>query len=225
MDDEMGPVSPRGTGWRPVPSPAADPAAELLEGGADPAELQDVHFDPDLEREPLPPPPMGPQREMLRGQARAVSQRFQHFGDSPEEVLTFRLERYDERGDRQQPVLVELRGRQFEGALHEGDHVSVSGSWRDGRLCAERIHNETTNSQMRAKQFPGLWVAAVVVVVMLAVVGVGFALFQNASDDSRRDAELQFEEERSEMEERSREALQGACEEARSRGLDPSGCD
>ncbi|WP_189602548.1 hypothetical protein [Streptomyces lateritius] len=95
----------------------------------------------------------------------------------PEVVWTFRVERFDQMGNRVQLVPVEMRGRRFEGSVSDGDWVRARGRIRNGTLHATRITNVTTGAVVRARRvskvmiFLGIlallaWIAWMVFVVM-----------------------------------------------------------
>src|SRR5207249_1610816 len=56
-----------------------------------------------------------------------------------DQVLTFRIEHYDQLGNRRDPVVVEMRGRSISGQIADGDEVEVGGRWRRGVLQATKI--------------------------------------------------------------------------------------
>src|SRR3712207_645850 len=66
----------------------------------------------------------------VRGTARMVSIRSEPGQNASTQVMTFRVERYDQHGDRLPPALVEIRGYSLEGNLSDGEEVAVSGTWR-----------------------------------------------------------------------------------------------
>ena len=88
-------------------------------------------------------------------------------------ILTFRLERFDNDGNRLQPIPIEMRGRSFEGALADGDWVEVSGGWRDGTLRAKRVQDLTTGAVIRARS--KLFTRALPFLVFLLVALVALA--------------------------------------------------
>ncbi|MDQ4096675.1 MAG: hypothetical protein M3144_02235, partial [Actinomycetota bacterium] len=165
----------------------------------------------------------------VRGEARAVRQRSERFGETMREVWTFRVERYDDRGNRRAPVPVEMRGLQFDGAINEGDRVAVSGRWRDGTLVASRVQNETTNSVVRARSYRTAMIAvsavlAALVVVMIAV-GVMVSKREGRAQDERRQRlEQQIEQNRQEFERRVEQDLRAFCDQARRGGFTPPDC-
>jgi hypothetical protein len=71
-------------------------------------------------------------------------------GPTTLQVLTFRLERYDPRGDRVPPVAVQMRGPSIHGGLSEGEHACAAGSYRSGTIHADRIINRTTGAVITA---------------------------------------------------------------------------
>jgi hypothetical protein len=113
---------------------------------------------------------------VIAGQARGIQSRTESSANG--EAMTiwaFRIERYDSAGNRLRPVAVEMRGRGFQGSLHEGDDVRVSGTWKDGTLRSQRIDNLTTHALVRAKPFP--WKPLLVFLTIVLIVVIAFAVF------------------------------------------------
>jgi hypothetical protein len=86
-------------------------------------------------------------RATIRGLARSVELR----RVDGEDVMVFRVDRYDPDGNRLRPVGVEVfhhRG----GQISDGEEVSASGRWHDGTLRAEKVVNVTTGAQIRGRR-------------------------------------------------------------------------
>jgi hypothetical protein len=81
---------------------------------------------------------------IVRGVAKEIKTR-RHQNDYT--VLSFRVDRYDQAGNRIQPVGVELIGYRS-GQLSEGEQVEVVGHWKRGTLRAHRVVNLTTNAEI-----------------------------------------------------------------------------
>jgi hypothetical protein len=64
------------------------------------------------------------------------------------QIVNFRLERYDGRGNRLQPVPVEMRGITVTGHVAEGERVQLSGKFFNGILYAKRLTNLTTGGAL-----------------------------------------------------------------------------
>lgn len=92
--------------------------------------------------------------EGVRGIARAVDLR--HEQNRKNDLLTFRVDRYDASGNRLPPVPVELRGLAISGKVSDGEEVLVSGTWRRGTLRASRIVNVSTGADIHQETFFGL---------------------------------------------------------------------
>jgi hypothetical protein len=142
------------TGWQPPPGPAPAQPPGPPSGG---------------------PSYGGPGR--ILGEARGVQARSEQdplVSQRQLTVVSFRVERYDEAGNRLAPVAVQMRGQTFEGAVSEGDWVEVTGGKvRDGTVQVDRVRNLTTNVVVRAKgadHSPIYWI--VVGVMVLIVAGV-----------------------------------------------------
>lgn len=61
-----------------------------------------------------------------------------------EQVISFRLERWDDGGEQLPPLSVEMRGYFLSGGLTAGERVEVRGHVRGGVLVASRVHSLTT---------------------------------------------------------------------------------
>jgi hypothetical protein len=86
------------------------------------------------------------------------------------QVLTFRLERYDPRGDRLPPVAVQMRGPSIRGGLGEGEHACASGSYHSGTIHADRVINRTTGAVITASPATSTPVRIGLVVTAIAAV-------------------------------------------------------
>lgn len=93
---------------------------------------------------------------VIWGEATAVQQRSLGH-ETPMEILTFRVQRYDSAGNRLTPVPVELGGGlqwgggRISGQVSDGDKVEVHGQWRGGNLRAEKIINHTTGAHVEGR--------------------------------------------------------------------------
>jgi hypothetical protein len=150
--------SPVGRGWRPgeSSSPDAKPVPPTV----------DARFDG------APPDPVT--ANVFVGVARAVHERSEGTSNPPRIVWTFRLERYDQAGNRLQPIPVEMRGRSFEGAISDGDTVEVRGRWHQGTtLRPQRAANLTTGAVVATKGYGKAWIPlAVLFVVGLVLLAI-----------------------------------------------------
>lgn len=93
-----------------------------------------------------------------RGRARAVGtvaslkQRTEMHRRFPTaQIVNFRLERYDRRGGRLQPIPVEMRGITITGNVADGERVQVEGRFHDGTLYAKSVANVTTGGGLTTK--------------------------------------------------------------------------
>lgn len=80
----------------------------------------------------------------VRGVARNVQVR--RTGQESD-VLAFRVDRYDQSGNRLAAVAVELLGYRG-GHLGDGEEVEVTGRWSRGTLRAKKIINVSTNAEL-----------------------------------------------------------------------------
>ncbi|MFF8352970.1 hypothetical protein ACF063_05915 [Streptomyces chartreusis] len=106
------------------------------------------------------------------------------------EIWTFRLERYDDAGQRIMLIPVEMRGTGFEGSVHDGDWVRTRGRIRGGTLHVKSLDNVTTGADVQTKRTSKIvWVFVVLFFcAILAFMGwVAFDLFfgEPASDPGR----------------------------------------
>jgi hypothetical protein len=89
----------------------------------------------------LPPEP-------LRGEARGVQIRSEPRPNGSIDILTFRVERFDQQGDRLAPIPVEMEGT-IRGVLNEGDKVEINADWKAGQtLAPKRFRNLTTGGEV-----------------------------------------------------------------------------
>jgi hypothetical protein len=66
-------------------------------------------------------------------------------------VWSFQLERYSETEDRLPPIPVEMRGKNFSGAINEGNFVKLyERSWNSGAVRTTRVYNVTSNEDVIA---------------------------------------------------------------------------
>ena len=155
-----------------------------------------------------------------------MQQRTESLGESgSRSIWTFRLERYDARGNRLRPVQVEMRGLAFEGSLSDGDSVRVTGRWHNGAVRAKAVENLTTGSLVKSKSYKGAMIAALIVFLIIAGLFAWFAI--NASNDFERgqqDFQEQVDQSNQEFQQQEEEARQQFCEEAANAGLTPANC-
>lgn len=96
-------------------------------------------------------PPSGIKRGGITGEVRDFRERTDMEGVSVFTTWAFRLERYDEAGNRLPPVPVEMRGLKFTGSISEGDWVFVRGSWTPGKpMHVPSVENLTTGTTVAA---------------------------------------------------------------------------
>lgn len=89
--------------------------------------------------------------------------------ESFQTVWTFRVERFDEAGNRVLFVPVEMRGRSFRGALADGDWVRLAGTAKAGTIVTSEVTNLTIGASVVAEPVPSYRWAY--------VVGIFFACF------------------------------------------------
>lgn len=114
------------------------------------------------------------------GEVRGIQQRSKSGRrGKPLEVWTFRIERYDQGGNRLPPVPVQMVGRSFRGILNEGDWVAVSGRRRGGTMFARKAEDQTTGAVFAAEShFPwAVITTAAGIMVLLAIAALAFNWF------------------------------------------------
>jgi hypothetical protein len=123
----------------------------------------------------------GRRRRGIVGEARAVQRRMEDAGSCNVEVLSFRIERYDENGNRLPPVPVQIKGASFVGTIQEGDQVQLKERWKPGRIVqVKRIQNLTTQNTVTAKgQGVGPWMGLILFVLFVACVVAFFIAASN----------------------------------------------
>ena len=184
-------AGPGGAGWQPS-APASEPTA--------------------APRAPIAPVPaqalsadraVADERKEIRGQVRGSQQRSEQMMTAGSGAMamrttivwTFRIERTDARGNRLQPVPVEMRSSSFEGMLADGDWVVVPGPWHPGELLRpRRVYNETTGATVQAKgpsRRRMIITSLVVLIVGLAFMGaiVMFGFSQQRQMEARFNAD------------------------------------
>jgi hypothetical protein len=96
-------------------------------------------------------------------------------------IWTFRLERYDQRGNPLPPIPVQMRARRFEGSVNDGDKVTLKGSWSVGQtIDTKRVYNVSIDSAVTAhmtdKIHPivlgGLVTFAAILIVLFIVIAL-----------------------------------------------------
>lgn len=108
------------------------------------------------------------------GVARAVQLRTEPRGQTTLQVLSFRLDRFDDEGRPLQSIRVEMRGVSLRGSVSDGETVEVPGGSRAGQLLkARRIQNVSTGSPVLATSsiWPRVRKGLVVVLILLVFFG------------------------------------------------------
>ena len=83
------------------------------------------------------------------GEVREFRERRETEGNFTWTIWTFRVERYDESGNRMQPVPVEIKGMKFEGTISEGDWVELPELWKPGEVASpKKFDNLTTGARI-----------------------------------------------------------------------------
>lgn len=127
-----------------------------------------------------------PSTSVVEGQARGLQSRSELKGENyQQEIWNFRVERYDDAGNRVLLVPVEMRGRSFEGSISDGEWVRVHGRYKRGTFRASVVDNLTTGATVRARGLPK-FVTPIMVVFFVLVVSfiawVAFSIFMEARE-------------------------------------------
>jgi hypothetical protein len=110
----------------------------------------------------------------IEGEVRGLEQRTERSStSSSSQVWTFRLDRFDNDGNRLRALPVQMRGRAFDGVISEGDYVEVTGKRKGGVLNARSVYNVTTDSTVTAKRPSRLSYAVVAVFVVIFLIFFG----------------------------------------------------
>jgi len=166
-------ATPRGGAWDVLPE--APPSAAPARPGA-PAP-------PDSR--PVPPPrgpgaPVGfPNDGGLVGQVRGLQVRSEPYRQGVQRTIwSFRVERYDEAGNRVLLLPVEMRGLFFQGSIAEGEWVCVHGKRQGGTLRATRLENLSTGAVVEATGVPKrVRIASSAYLILFAIVFLAIAIF------------------------------------------------
>ncbi|MER6503666.1 hypothetical protein ABT218_31035 [Streptomyces sp. NPDC001455] len=105
---------------------------------------------------------------VVEGQVHGAQFRTEQQRDISETVCTFRVERYDDSGNRVQLIPVEMRGYRVEGSISDGDWVRGTGRMKSGTFHMTEVENLTTGAGVRAKRIPRI--ALVFVFVFFALI-------------------------------------------------------
>ncbi|MFF9652814.1 hypothetical protein [Streptomyces sp. NPDC014622] len=147
---------------RPPPPPEGRPGPRPGGGDRPRAEAPGRRGAPES-----PPPPAGTV-SVVEGQVHGARFRTEQQRDTSEAVCTFRVERYDDSGNRVQLIPVEMRGYRVEGSISDGDWVRGTGRMKSGTFRMTEVENLTTGADVRAKGIPRI--ALVFVFVLFALI-------------------------------------------------------
>ncbi|MEU9763279.1 hypothetical protein AB0D98_26905 [Streptomyces sp. NPDC047987] len=111
---------------------------------------------------------------VVEGQVHGVQLRTEQQRDASEAVWTFRIERYDDSGNRVQLIPAEMRGYRVEGSISDGDWVRGTGTMKSGTFRMSEVENLTTGARVRAKGIPRI---ALVLFIIFFVAILAFILW------------------------------------------------
>ena len=113
----------------------------------------------------------------VTGDVSHFQMRTELYGDSSSaQIWVFRLERFDDEGNRLPPIPVEMRGLTAQGMISDGDKVEVHGSWREGVLVAQKARNLTTQSTVEFQGYNKRLGRLFLVLAILLVLGFLFIM-------------------------------------------------
>lgn len=93
------------------------------------------------------------------------------------QVLKFRLEQYDQSGNRTRMMDVEMRGLSIPGRIIDGDWVEVFGRVEGGLIHAKRIANLTTGAIVKTRGIPIAIKVFMVIIAIVVVIGFAFVVY------------------------------------------------
>jgi hypothetical protein len=166
-------TAPRGGAWDVLPGGPPSPAP------ARPGAPSPPHS------RPVPPPRDSgaatgfPNHGGLAGQVRGLQVRSEPYRQGVQRTIwSFRVERYDEAGNRVLLVPVEMRGLFFQGSIAEGEWVCVHGKRQGGTLRATRLENLSTGAVVEATGVPKrIRIASSVFGILFAIVFLAIVIF------------------------------------------------
>jgi hypothetical protein len=114
----------------------------------------------------------------LVGQVRGLQVRAEPYRQGVQRAIwSFRVERYDEVGNRVLLLPVEMRGLFFQGSIREGEWVCVHGKRQGGTLRATRLENLTTGAVVAATGVPKrVKTASSVFAILFAIVFISIMI-------------------------------------------------
>jgi hypothetical protein len=116
----------------------------------------------------------------LVGVARDVAARTEQtrFSDGKEleQVVTFRVDRFDDDGRPLPSIPGEMRALRLRGFVNDGDWVDVGDRWREGQLLQpKRVRNLTTGASLEGSGSARPYMRVLAFIVFLIVVVIIFA--------------------------------------------------
>lgn len=131
---------------------------------------------------------------MIDGQVKGLQARSEGGGGESvtETIWTFRIERYDEAGNRVALVPVEMRGLRFDGSLADGDVVRARGRFRAGTFRADQIENLTTGAAVRSRGVPKIAMVIFAILFVAVVAFIGWVAYTGFTSDMGPPEDLEF---------------------------------
>jgi hypothetical protein len=132
-----------------------------------------------------PPPSQSRGHGGIVGIAREVRQSSEQSGgvsgqqgsQQTTQVLRFRLELYDQSGNRTQVKSVEMRGLSIVGFISDGDHVEVFGKLEGGLIRTKQIVNLTTGANVKTEGYSTFYKVIAGFVIFCIVGALSFGAY------------------------------------------------
>ena len=150
------------------PEKGANQSEQSVESALSVEDPSGVGWKPDTIPSDTPPSvPAAPLKKvrvpgLIEGEVRGLGMRSETTNTRNETVWHFRVESYDEAGNRLPPVAVEMHGQSFQGWIEDGDHVKITETRRKGDIItARKLYNESHGTWVEAKNVKLLRGAAI----------------------------------------------------------------
>jgi serine/threonine-protein kinase len=117
---------------------------------------------------------------VVEGQVRGVQLRTEQQNDLSEAIWSFRVERYDESGNRVQLIPAEMRGYSMEGWISDGDWVRGTGTMKSGTFRMNEAENLTTGARVRPKKTYGIACGVLFIAFIIALIAVAIWVISHA---------------------------------------------
>lgn len=162
--------TPVGVGWRPTSGSLSTPGASTEKQHAKPRKVAPLYS-----------------KTKIVGNVHGLSQRTAQVN---QQVYSFRVETYDDQGNRLPPVTIEMKGISFEGSLNEGDQVQINKKPKHGiTFKVNKLTNITAGSTFKVRKHPLFYrilsipMTAIGLIIMVAFMAGFFLLLYRVIAD------------------------------------------